>query len=167
MNLNEFLGKLDDYKRPMTLLELQKELSELDPLNLDIKEFIQFDQKHYKRNSIHVGSHYEALLLCWRNGQESPIHDHRGSNCGVRIINGIATEVLYEKRMMGIVAARRQEFKAGAVVASADSDIHSIANRDDGGSDLITLHVYSPPLRNMNCYSEVLSPMMAFGSPAI
>ena len=36
---------------------------------------------------------------------------------------------------------------------SQDSDLHQVSNLQDGDADLVTLHVYSPPLRWMGTYS--------------
>jgi cysteine dioxygenase len=41
----------------------------------------------------------------------------------------------------------------GGVTVSTDSDIHQISNLQSESRDLITLHIYSPPLLTMNVYS--------------
>ena len=41
----------------------------------------------------------------------------------------------------------------GLHLRSYDSDIHQLANLEPPGRDLITLHVYSPPLARMRLYS--------------
>ena len=41
----------------------------------------------------------------------------------------------------------------GRCCASQDQDIHQISNIAADGSDLVTLHVYSPPLLCMGQYS--------------
>ena len=38
---------------------------------------------------------YQAWVMCWRNGQRSPIHDHKGSSCAVRVLRGTLTETLF------------------------------------------------------------------------
>src|SRR5205807_7632445 len=44
-------------------------------------------------------------VLCWRNGQRSPIHDHRGSSCGVRVLRGTMTETQFAFAPNGHVKA--------------------------------------------------------------
>ena len=41
----------------------------------------------------------------------------------------------------------------GAVVGSVDKDMHQVSNLQAGDADLVTLHVYSPPLLVMGTYS--------------
>ena len=50
-----------------------------------------FDACTYRRNLIRRTAAYEALLLCWLPGQRSPIHDHRGSGCAFRVVEGVVT----------------------------------------------------------------------------
>jgi len=58
-----------------------------EPLTLqDLAGYLTFNPARYVRNLVHDGPAYQALVLCWRNGQRSPIHNHRGSRCGVKIL---------------------------------------------------------------------------------
>jgi hypothetical protein len=50
--------------------------------------------------------------------------------------------------------------KPGYVCAAEDADIHQVANMQAAGTDLITLHIYSPPIRKMNTY-EFAAPISA------
>src|SRR5262245_26005302 len=58
-----------------------------EPLTLqDLSNYLIFNPSWYVRNRVHDGPAYQALVLCWRNGQRSPIHNHRGSRCGVKVL---------------------------------------------------------------------------------
>lgn len=118
-----------------------------------LQEFVRFHPEHYLRNLVHGGPAYHVLLLCWRNGQRSPIHDHIGSGCGVKVLQGTATETVFDRAPNGMIFATRSRFlTADTVCATEDADIHQISNLQAEG-DLVTLHVYSPPLMRMNVYS--------------
>jgi cysteine dioxygenase len=120
----------------------------------DLADYLVFSPHRYVRNQLHTGPAYQALVLCWRNGQRSPIHNHRGSHCGVRVLRGVATETVFARapnRLVVPVGSR--ELPAGHVCASADEDIHQVSNLQAGGADLVTLHVYSPPLLRMEVFS--------------
>jgi cysteine dioxygenase len=120
----------------------------------DVAEYLVFRPDRYVRNLLHAGRAYQALVLCWRNGQRSPIHNHRGSNCGVKVLRGVATETTFAKAPNGMVyAVRSRDLSAGHVCASADEDLHQISNLQGNGADLVTLHVYSPPLLRMEMFS--------------
>jgi cysteine dioxygenase len=93
-------------------------------------------------------------VLCWRNGQRSPIHNHRGSSCGVKVLRGVATETVFARAPNGMVLpTSSRELPTGFLCASADDDIHQISNLQAAGKDLVTLHIYSPPLMRMEMFS--------------
>jgi cysteine dioxygenase len=120
----------------------------------DLRDFMVFGRERYVRNLVHAGAGYQALLLCWRNGQRSPIHNHRGSNCGVKILKGEATETTFARAPNGLFyAVGSRTLPPGHICASADDDVHQISNLQDHGADLITLHIYSPPLFRMDVFS--------------
>jgi DMSO/TMAO reductase YedYZ molybdopterin-dependent catalytic subunit len=52
-----------------------------------------------------------------------------------------------------VKAVQSEDFPAGSYVLSQDSDLHQISNLQAGDADLVTLHIYSPPLLRMGTYS--------------
>jgi cysteine dioxygenase len=152
--LEQFLAGLDDYRSKIPLDVL---LNGLNHLTVDwdqLTRFARFSPERYRRNLLRNGPAYHALLLCWRAGQVSPIHDHRGSACGVRVLRGVATETVFDMTEEGrIVPVRTRELAEGHCCATEDHDIHQLGNRQPDGGELITLHVYSPPLLVMGQYS--------------
>src|SRR5688500_12582187 len=96
LRLPELLDRLDAFAE---LVPLQYLTRWLDQLHLDLDEVqscLRFASGTYQRNPLRFGTGYHALVLCWRNGQRSPIHDHRGSSCAVRVLSGVATETHFE-----------------------------------------------------------------------
>src|SRR5262249_43980337 len=71
----------------------------------DVANYLVFRPDRYVRNRLHDGPSYQALVLCWRNGQRSPIHNHRGSHCGVKVLRGVATETRFTRAPNGMVVA--------------------------------------------------------------
>jgi cysteine dioxygenase len=133
--------------------ELIASLKELELERSDLEEVLTFDERTYGRASIRRRPHYEALILGWRSGQRSPIHDHLGSSCAVRVIEGRATETRFVKSPCGwLVPERSRTFAAGCVTGCRDSSTHQMANLEPPGHDLITLHVYSPPASHWQFY---------------
>jgi cysteine dioxygenase len=93
-------------------------------------------------------------VLCWKNGQRSPIHDHSGSACVVRVLQGKLTETLFEFAPNGHVKASfSRDFAEGSIFGSEDTDLHQVSNLQADDADLVTLHVYAPPLIAMNTYT--------------
>ena len=136
------------------LPELVAELSELEVDCKDVREHLIFSEQHYSRNLLRKGPWYHLLILCWKNGQRSPIHDHTGSSCGVRVLRGVATETTFDFAPNGhIKAIASRDLRAGQVCGSEDSDMHQVSNLQAGNGDLVTMHVYTPPLMWMGTYT--------------
>jgi cysteine dioxygenase len=145
---------LDRFGGPLPLPAILDWFRE-EPLTLeDLAGYMTFHPARYVRNRVHDGPAYQALLLCWRNGQRSPIHNHRGSRCGVKVLRGVATETTFARAPNGLVLpVGSRELPEGHTCASADEDTHQVSNLQAGGADLVTLHVYSPPLLRMEMFS--------------
>jgi cysteine dioxygenase len=132
-------------------------VGELSCFEIDLGELsahLHFAEKRYTRNLVHATLSYHVWLLCWKNGQRSPIHDHSGSACVVRVLRGTLTETLFELAPNGHVKATfSRDFAEGSLIGSEDTDIHQVSNLQAEDADLVTLHVYTPPLHRMNTFS--------------
>lgn len=170
LSINELLAELDQLKRPPTLAQLVERMERLAITLDDVAHVVNFSHTHYQRNLLHKSPHFHALILCWESGQRSPIHDHRGSACGMKILKGVATETLFERMPSDYIrAAGSHELFEGQVCGSFDADIHQVSNLQGDDAPLITLHIYSPPLMNMQIYriednsvSEYVDPVLEF-----
>lgn len=152
--LEALIAHLDALDGPAALPRLMAELEELTIDSCDYESFALFSPQTYRRNLIKASRWYNLLILCWNNGQRSPIHDHVGSSCAVRVLLGTMTETLFEFAPNGHVKAiGSRDVPAGAVVGSRDADMHQVSNLQAHDERLITLHVYSPPLLVMGTYS--------------
>ncbi len=150
----ELIDYLDGLRSRAPLDQLQAELADLDVGKEDFAPHVRFAPTTYRRNLVRGGSWYNLWILCWRNGQRSPIHDHCGSSCAVRVLDGVATETLFAFAPNGHVkATASRDLPPGAVVGSADNDLHQVSNLQAADADLVTLHIYSPPLVVMGTYS--------------
>jgi uncharacterized NAD(P)/FAD-binding protein YdhS len=126
--------------------ELVESMKGLELERADLAGALVFAERNYRRIAIRRSPHYEALILCWKSGQRSPIHNHLGSSCVVRVVEGRATETSFVKSPCGqLVPQRSRSFPAGSVTGCKDEAVHQMANLEPPGQDLITLHVYSPP----------------------
>lgn len=153
-NLDDLVRYLERLRGRAPLPELLAELHGLDVALDELAAHVRYSSRTYRRNLVRAGAWYNLWVLCWRNGQRSPIHDHRGSSCGVRVLEGTMTETLFEFAPNGHVKATfSRDLQAGEVVGSEDADLHQVSNLQAGDADLVTLHVYSPPLAVMGTYS--------------
>ncbi len=159
-------AELDRHRDAIPLDEIMAWLQNNEFDLEELEPWLRFDPERYQRNLLHSGPAYQALLLCWRNGQRSPIHDHRGSACGVKVLSGHATETTFDfAPNQMIYPLHSRDLAEGCVCGSFDADMHQISNLQPDDADLVTLHIYSPPLLRMNMYSLTDSQVQEFSDP--
>ena len=153
-DLQAMFDYLDGLDGKPALPGFAEDLARFDIDLEDVAKFVKFSDRSYARNLVRATPAYHAWVLCWKNGQRSPIHDHHGSACVVRVLRGTLTETLCEFAPNGHVkACFSRDFEEGSIVVSEDTDMHQVSNLQAGDADLVTLHVYSPPLLWMGTYS--------------
>jgi cysteine dioxygenase len=136
------------------LPELSMLLKQTDLRLEDLRECARFDDQHYCRNLVSGGPWYDLLVICWRSGQRSPIHDHAGSSCAFKVLTGVCSETVYAFSACGqAYPVETTDQPAGAIVSTQDADTHQVSNLQPAGCDLVTLHIYSPPLKAMHTFS--------------
>ncbi|MCH8821936.1 MAG: cysteine dioxygenase family protein [Planctomycetes bacterium] len=145
---------LDSLKAPADLTTLTILLKNLDITRKDLGDACVFGEDDYHRMVLKDSRWYEVVCICWKSGQRTPIHDHKGASCAFRVIEGIATETIFEKSASGFVYPTSSKHQpCGYIAASSEVDIHQVTNTQPPGTDLINIHIYSPLLRDFNIYS--------------
>ena len=153
-SLDDFIQRLTRRSGVKRLDFLLAELERFAPTREELAPWCIFDEHCYARNSVFKNEDFEALVLTWRSGQRSPIHNHRGSSCAGYVVEGVASEVSFERSPHGaLFPAKTEHVSPGRACGSFDQEIHQIANLQGAGTELISLHVYSPPLKGMELFS--------------
>lgn len=153
-SIDDLFDYLDNLTDRADLDTLKQYLAECPITIDDVRDSVQFSERGYSRNLLRSGDWYHALILCWKNGQRSPIHDHTGSSCGIRVLRGTMTETIFEFAPNGhVVPTVTHHVPEGTAAGSEDTDMHQVSNLQAGGRELVTLHIYSPPLIKMGTYS--------------
>lgn len=151
--LAELIDYLDSLTGRADLAVLQRLLGGLRITRADVEAACEFGTRGYRRNTISRSDRYELLALCWRPGHCTPIHDHRGVSCAFRVVAGTGTEVRFALTPSGVVCpAATNTMPPGYVCAADEADIHQVVNTQPPGTDLVTLHIYSPPIKKMHVY---------------
>ena len=154
MNLAGVIDELTHTAKGMRLPDLRRLVTDLKPDRAEFEAYVQFTENHYARNLIHKNPDFEVLVLCWRAGQRSPIHDHGDSICAVQVVAGVLSADNYRRSAGGHLRADYSEdLNPGSVLSIQTTEIHQVSNLQADGTDLITLHIYSPPLLRMKTYS--------------
>ncbi len=152
--LTKLLHYLDHLTERAPIETLEDRLHSLNLAVEDVAEYAQFNDAHYRRNLVRGTHWYHLLVICWRSGQRSPIHNHAESTCGLKVLRGVATETKFVTTPSTLLkAVSSVDLTEGHTTASQDGDIHQISNLQADGTDLITLHIYSPPLLRMKTFS--------------
>lgn len=154
ISLEELARIISELKEAPTLGQIMDWFSKLALRQRDYLPYRFFAEHGYARNLIVRGEFAELLLLCWRPGQRTPIHDHGGSVGAVLVCEGTLTETFYERAPEGHVRPQITYRREPGVITGADvPDIHQLLNLQPEGHDLVTLHCYAPPLSVLNTYS--------------
>jgi cysteine dioxygenase len=151
---------LDDLSKKIMSLEAAPALEDvkvwLSDVRIDeagLRPFVAFKPSTYARRHVCRNEFAEMLVLCWRPGQRTPIHDHNGSYGAVRVCQGIMWETIFAfegSDKLSYVSGR--EWTSGFVTGADVPDIHQIGNPEISGQDLVTIHLYAPPLGVLNTY---------------
>ncbi|MGA9768940.1 MAG: cysteine dioxygenase family protein [Blastocatellia bacterium] len=137
--------KLEDIKQWFAALLLRQR---------DYEPYRAFTPRKYARNLIARSSFAELLMLCWRSGQRTPIHDHGGSVGVILMVEGLLTETMYEHAPEGHVRPyNTYRWGPGGITGADVPDIHQLLNLQPEKRDMVTLHCYAPPLSVLNTYS--------------
>ena len=156
MNLMTAIEELKFRAKEMTLPSLRRFISDLKPDKGEIERYVQFTENRYARNLVYKTPDFECLVLCWRPGQRSPIHDHGDSICAVYTARGTLSADNYRTTANGHIRADYSEdFTPGSVLSIQTTEIHQVSNLQDS-ENLISLHFYLGPLEKSFLYSVQL-----------
>ena len=131
----------------------------------ELEPYLGFKDGNYWRHRVCRNEFAEMLVLCWRPGQRTPIHDHNGSHGVVRVQQGVMWETTFHfDDTKGLCYKKGQQRCQGEVTGSDVPDIHQLGNPEVSGQDLITIHIYAPPLGVLKTY-KVGSPEIDLYTP--
>jgi cysteine dioxygenase len=119
----------------------------------EVQPYLGFKAGNYSRHRVMKNEFVEMLVLCWKPGQRTPIHDHNGSHGAVFVHEGILWETTFDYDSgTGLNYKSHRELRDGGLTGSEVPDIHQLGNPDVSGRDLITIHIYAPPLGVLKTY---------------
>jgi len=116
-----------------------------------------FADDMYARNLVCRTPAFELLVLCWKSGHESTIHDHAGSLNAISVYRGELTSRIFVPaagRPAGtgpVELLVEERVRPGGWTGVDRDGIHQLVNTAD--DDLVTVHVYAPPLSELVVYS--------------
>jgi cysteine dioxygenase len=121
--------------------------------------FLWFRPRGYARNVVHRTPRFEVMVLCWEEGACSPVHDHAGQDCWLRVEHGALG--LDDYRLVeggaGEAGYARLLQEHGAHVGwpgtvdrrSAEAGVHRVRVLE---GPAVSVHVYSRPVERMRVF---------------
>jgi uncharacterized NAD(P)/FAD-binding protein YdhS/predicted metal-dependent enzyme (double-stranded beta helix superfamily) len=150
--LDDLVKALDKMGSKPALIDLATALEQAQLTLADVQPFVQPNPQNYNRATVKLGDQYELLVMTWLSGQSSVPHDHGGSICAMLTVRGQAVEGNYSVAPDGYVDLEYENiYPAGEVTAGEDAAVHTISNAAD--EILVTVHIYSPPLRDFRRFT--------------
>jgi uncharacterized NAD(P)/FAD-binding protein YdhS/predicted metal-dependent enzyme (double-stranded beta helix superfamily) len=161
------IGELDKCIDVLDLPTVRRLLGEAQLDNAQVAPYIERRTDTYARRCVVRRENYEVLVLTWPPSQQSFAHDHAGSLCGLKVVHGELIEELYREcpdgRVRRISAAM---FGSGQITIDPGIVVHSLTN-SSADEELITVHIYSPPLAVSRSYAVAEGPLpKVFSRPA-
>ncbi|MGA7343045.1 MAG: FAD/NAD(P)-binding protein [Terracidiphilus sp.] len=147
------VGELDDFKGVLDGPTVRRFLTQAKLDREEVASYIEQRADTYARRCVVRRENYEVLVLTWCPSQGSVAHDHSGSLCGLKVVQGSLTEQLFEEAPDGRVRkTSSNRLGPGDITIDPGAVVHSLANSLPG-EVLVTVHVYSPPLPEVRRYA--------------
>jgi cysteine dioxygenase len=118
----------------------------------DWERYARFLPDVYARNLVRGGDDYELIVICWQDGQRSPVHDHAGQRCWMSVLDGTIRERIFDRpaaqRPLALRSSRAlQRGQVGYI--TDEVGLHEI--HPEGGR-AISLHLYAKPIRTCQVF---------------
>ena len=94
LTFSELIERLNNQTSAPTLDQINEWVSNVEILDLDLQPYIGFKEGNYWRHRVCRNAAVEMLVICWRPGQKTPIHDHNGSHGVVKVHKGLMWETI-------------------------------------------------------------------------
>lgn len=117
----------------------------------DIKSYIAFDHDNnesYGRKLIYDNGNFKIMLMSWKSGDFTAIHNHGYTEWGCVYFFGEATHRLYEIQNDVLTISKKDNFHKGQIASVCGDLTHIMGNA--GNKDFATLHIYGSNTRQNN-----------------
>jgi uncharacterized NAD(P)/FAD-binding protein YdhS/predicted metal-dependent enzyme (double-stranded beta helix superfamily) len=160
--LSWLIAELDALHSVVDEATCRRLLTEAALTEEEVASYVEPRPGSYARRCVARRERYEVLVLTWMPGQGSVAHDHSGSLCGLKVVQGQLTEQLYRSGPDGQVrCASASSLGVGQITVDPGIVVHALSNSADPAEILVTVHIYSPPLPEVRRYAVATTPPAA------
>ncbi|MGG0462501.1 cysteine dioxygenase [Priestia aryabhattai] len=151
MSLIEQVKHILDTLDSPTKLELRDALLALDISFNDLKPLLHSAKdKPYYRKLLYQNDDVELLVMNW-SGIECAPHDHGHSHGWIQVVNGTTINTVYEVKENQMPEELFSHHQGrGKLFFAPKKGVHKMKSAQ--GEGLVTLHLYSPPIKEMMVY---------------
>jgi cysteine dioxygenase len=147
MNLTDILLKLKQFENFNNFDELYNLIYNYD--SDDYKEFIEYSPINYNKIFLYSCNKFDLVLICWKRGQSSQIHDHPDYCCILKLLNGTLIEEEFKNNTESLKIYDTKILKSGIITNKKQNEIvHRIIPLEDS----VSLHLYIPGCYKSNLY---------------
>jgi uncharacterized NAD(P)/FAD-binding protein YdhS/predicted metal-dependent enzyme (double-stranded beta helix superfamily) len=153
------VDKLDAHGGVLDESTIRRLLTEANLDRAEVAPYVEQRAETYARRCVVRRENYEVLVLTWAPTQGSVAHDHSGSLCGLKVVQGSLVEQLFEDAPDGRVRkTTATRLGPGQMTIDPGVVVHSLSNGEPV-ENLVTVHIYSPPLPEVRRYAVAECPL--------
>ncbi len=147
MNLTDIVLRLNQIEDFNNYEELYNLIYNYD--SDDYKEFIKYSPIHYNKIFLYSCYKFDLVLICWKRGQTTQIHDHPDYCCILKLLEGTLIEEDFKNNVDTLKIYDTKILKSGSISSKKQNEIvHRIIPLE--GS--VSLHLYIPGYYKPNLY---------------
>lgn len=148
------LSKIKDVLGPLKSPTKEELKNALFQLNITVNNLADLPEpsegKPYNRKLLFKNEEVELLVMNWSQLECAP-HDHGNSHGWIQVLSGTSLNSVYEVKGNGLPTELFYEFHhQGKFFFAPKKAIHKM--KASNNTDLVTLHLYSPPITGMIVY---------------
>ncbi|MDX8344770.1 cysteine dioxygenase family protein [Rossellomorea sp. YZS02] len=151
MTLKERIkNTLDELTNPSTN-EMKEVLQSLHLTLEELQPYLQSPEgKPYYRKLLYQNEAVELLVMNWSNRECAP-HDHGNSKGWIQVMTGTSVNTIFEVKDNQLPQEIfDREYSKGSFFYAPKKGVHKM--KKGSGEDLVTVHLYSPPIQGMMVY---------------
>ena len=143
--LNKYLSDINIFKfNDDTLCKIKEILSDIKLI--DYSDYIKFSDVSYKKNYVLTNINFDIVIICWKKGQSTRIHDHPDNCCLVKLLEGHLIEEEYNSDLVLINTNHLEPNQY------ANKKGKEILHKIIPDVDSISIHIYVPGMYKPNYY---------------
>lgn len=146
MNLPKALAAIVDVlekEKPTKPSQIVSIVKKSDVNKEDLMPYADFEhpgKDSYGRKMVYKGENYEIMVMSWKQGDFSAIHDHGHTMWGAVKIFGKAEHATFRWEDEDLSTLARWQVKEGDVLGVGHSLVHQMGNSDQ--EPFLSLHIY-------------------------